>query len=412
MFEKFVLDNGIKVVTYKMPEMRSVSVGLWLNVGSRCETPENNGVSHFIEHMLFKGTTKRSSKKISQIFDSIGGQLNAFTGKECTCFYSKTLSDYLELSIDVLSDMYFDSIFSENEIALEKNVVLEEIDMYEDSPEELVNDIISKTVWRDSLGYPILGPSENIVNLTREKILKYKNDNYTFNRLVISVAGNFDDKKLLKYLNKYFNRENKNESKIKYRKNEFNSGDVVKNKDIEQAHICIAYPGLKSKDDLVYPMLAVNLILGGGMSSRLFQEVREKRGLAYSIYSYTSSYMEEGMFNIYVGCNPKNVEKVTNIIDSQVDKIATKGLTPKEINSAKQQLKGNFLLGLENTTSLMSYAGKSECLWNEIETVEEVLKQINDIDKEKIDKAIEQIFVQNQKAMVKIIGNTATILNT
>lgn len=406
MFEKFVLDNGIKVVTYKMPEMKSVSVGLWLNVGSRLETPENNGVSHFIEHMLFKGTTKRSAKKISQIFDSIGGQLNAFTGKECTCFYSKTLSDYLELSIDVLSDMYFDSLFSENEIALEKNVVLEEIDMYEDSPEELVNDIIAETVWKNSLGYPILGSSKNIENLTREKILTYKTENYTFNRLVISVAGNFDNKKLLRYLNKYFNRENKMVSKIEYFKNEFNSGNVVKNKDIEQAHISIAYPGLKSRDDLVYPMLAVNSILGGGMSSRLFQEIREKRGLAYSIYSYTSSYMEEGMFNIYVGCNPKNVDKVISIIDSQIDKITSRGLTAKEINSAKQQLKGNFLLGLENTTSLMSYAGKSECLWNEIETVEEVLEQISDIDKEKIDKVINQIFAQNQKAMVKIIGNT------
>jgi len=401
MFERYRLDNGIKIVTYKMPQARSVSVGLWLNVGSRCETPENNGVSHFIEHMLFKGTQKRSAKKISQIFDSIGGQLNAFTGKECTCFYSKTLSDYLELSIDVLSDMYFDSLFSENEIALEKNVVLEEIDMYEDAPEELVNDIMAKTVWQNSLGYPILGPRKKIEEITREKILAYKNENYTFNRMVISVAGNFDEKKLLKYLNKYFNRENTNNSEIKYEKNHFHSGNVIKNKDIEQAHICLGYPGLKSRDDLVYPMLALNLVLGGGMSSRLFQEVREKRGLAYSVYSYTSSYMEEGIFNVYVGCNPKNSQKVINIIESQINKITNKGLTKKEIESAKQQLKGNFLLGLENTTSLMSYGGKSECLWNEIETVEEVLSQINEIDEEKINEVIKKVFL-NERALVII----------
>lgn len=400
MFEKFRLDNGIKVVTYKMPEMRSVSVGLWLNVGSRSETPENNGVSHFIEHMLFKGTEKRSSKKISQIFDAIGGQLNAFTGKECTCFYSKTLSDYLELSLDVLSDMYFNSLFSENEMALEKNVILEEIDMYEDAPEELVNDIMSETVWSNSLKYPILGSSKNIQEMTREKIIDYKTKNYTFDRLVISIAGNFEDKKLLKYLNKYFNRENENKSEIKYEKNEFNAGNVIKNKDIEQAHICIGYPGLKSRDELVYPMLALNLVLGGGMSSRLFQEVREKRGLAYSVYSYTSSYMEEGMFNIYVGCNPKNANKVIGILDSQVDKLIRKSLTKKEIESAKQQLKGNFLLGLENTTSLMSYGGKSECLWKEIETVEDVLKQINDINEEKINEVIKRVFDNNKKTTV------------
>lgn len=400
MFEKFILDNGIKVVTYKMPEMRSVSVGLWLNVGSRSETPENNGVSHFIEHMLFKGTQKRSAKKISQLFDSIGGQLNAFTGKECTCFYSKTLSDYLELSLDVLSDMYFNSLFSENEIALERNVILEEIDMYEDAPEELINDIMAATVWNNSLKYPILGPSQNIQEMTREKILDYKAKNYTFDRLVISVAGNFENKQLLKYLNKYFSKENDNKSYVKYEKNDFCSGNVIKNKDIEQVHICFGYPGLKSKDDLVYPMLALNLALGGGMSSRLFQEVREKRGLAYSVYSYTSSYMEEGMFNIYVGCNPKNSEKVIDLIDNQVENIVKKGLTKREIESAKQQLKGNFLLGLENTTSLMSYGGKSEVLWNDIETVEDVLNQISNIDEESINKVIEKIFVEERTMVI------------
>ncbi|MBE5812648.1 MAG: insulinase family protein [Clostridiales bacterium] len=405
MFEKYILDNGIKVVTYKMPEMKSVSVGLWLNVGSRLETPENNGVSHFIEHMLFKGTQRRSSKKISQIFDAIGGQLNAFTGKECTCFYTKTLSNHLELSIDVLSDMFFDSLFSENDIALERNVVLEEIDMYEDSPEELVNDLIANTVWKDSLGYPILGSRKNIEEITREKILDYKNKNYTFNRIVISVAGNFNEKELLKYLNKYFNREMKEKSKIIYQKNDFCSGNVVKNKEIEQAHICIAYPGLNSKDDLVYSMLALNLVLGGGMSSRLFQEIREKRGLAYSVFSYTSSYMKEGLFSIYAGCNPKNYKKVINIIDSQIEKLINKKLSNREINSAKEQLKGNFLLGLENTTSLMSYGGKSECLWNEIETFDEVLKQINDVSAESINEIIDRIFTQNKKAIAIVVNN-------
>jgi predicted Zn-dependent peptidase len=206
-------------------------------------------------------------------------------------------------------------------------------------------------------------------------------------------------------LNKYFNREKCNFSEVKYQKNDFHSGNVIRKKDIEQAHICLAYPGLKSRDEFVYPMLAINLILGGGMSSRLFQEVREKRGLAYSIYSYTSSYMEEGMFNIYVGCNPKNSRKVMDIINSQISKIIDKGLTAREINSAKEQLKGNFLLGLENTTSLMSYGGKSECLWNEIETVEEVLKQIDDINIEGVNQTINKIFGQDRKATVIVCND-------
>ena len=403
MFLKKVLDNGIRLITYKMPEMKSVSVGLWVNTGSRCETPENNGVSHFIEHMLFKGTKNRDAKKISEIFDSIGGQINAFTGKECTCFYTKTLSSYLDISLDVLSDMFFNSLFAENEMELEKNVVIEEINMYEDAPEELVHDI-SALNWKGSLGYTILGPKDNIINFTQKDIQKYMQENYTLNRLVISVAGNFNDDELNNCINKYFGNREKTISEIKYKENIFNEGNIFKEKETEQTHLCIAYPGLDSRNDLVYPMLALNSILGGGMSSRLFQEIREKNGYAYSVYSYTSSYMKEGTMEIYAGFNPNNYDKVMELINKEIEKIVTNGVTKKEIENAKTQLKGNFLLGLENTTSLMSYGGKSEVLWNYIESIDEVLEQIQGVNEEKINEVIKKSFATNKKS-VTIVGN-------
>jgi len=404
LFQKVVLDNGVRVITYKMPEMKSVSVGLWINAGSRCETLENNGVSHFIEHMLFKGTESRSAKKIAEIFDAIGGQINAFTGKECTCFYTKTLASYLNISLDVLSDMYFNSIFSENEMELEKNVVIEEINMYEDAPEEVVHDISAAGVWKNSLGYTILGPKENIINFSREDIHSYMKNNYTLNRLVISVAGNFNEKDLMQYINKYFGKREKTVSEVKYVKNEFNSGKNFRNKDTEQAHLCIAYPGLESQSDLVYPMLALNSILGGGMSSRLFQEIREKKGYTYSVYSYTNSYMREGTIDIYAGFNPNNYNKVLELINREVDKVINKGVSKKEIENAKTQLQGNFLLGLENTTSLMSYAGKSEVLWNYIESIDEVLDEIKGINEEKINEVIKNTFATNKKT-ITVVGN-------
>lgn len=404
LFQKTILSNGIRLITYKMPEAMSVSVGLWVNAGSRCETPENNGVSHFIEHMLFKGTKNRSAKKIAQIFDSIGGQINAFTSKECTCFYTKTLSSYLSLSLDVLSDMFFNSVFDEGEMELEKNVVIEEINMYEDTPEELVNDISSESIYKKSLGYTILGPKENVSNFTRQDIIDYMRDNYTLNRLVISVAGNFDEKELNKCINKYFACKEKTFSEVKYEKNRFCSGETIRQKDIEQAHLCVAYPGLRSEDKLVYPSLALSLAFGGGMSSRLFQEIREKRGYTYSVYSYTSSYMKEGTIDIYAGFNPLNCDKVLELVEKEVDKLVSRGLTKKEMNDAKKQLEGNFLLGLENSTSIMSYGGKSEVLWNYIESIEEVLDQIRGIDEDQINEVIERTFGSG-KRNITILGN-------
>jgi len=314
------------------------------------------------------------------------------------------LASYLDISLDVLSDMFFNSEFAENEMELEKNVVLEEINMYEDAPEELVHDISALNTWKGSLGYTILGPKDNILKFSQKDLRKYMKENYTLNRLVISVAGNFDEKELFECINKYFGCREKTFSELKYSKNIFCDGNTFREKDTEQSHLCIAYPGLDSRNDLVYPMLALNLILGGGMSSRLFQEIREKKGYAYSVYSYTSSYMNEGTMEIYAGYNPNNHEKVMELIDKEIKNIVTNGVTKQEIENAKTQLKGNFLLGLENTTSLMSYAGKSEVLWNYIESIDEVLEQIKDVNEEKINDVIKQSFATNKRS-ITIVGN-------
>lgn len=402
MFHKRVLENGVRVVSFPMPEMRSVSVGLWIETGSRQENLSNNGISHFIEHLLFKGTETRSARKIAEIFDSIGGQINAFTGKEATCFYTKTLSKHLELSIDVLSDIFFNSLINPQEMELEKSVVIEEIHMYEDSPEEIVHDLVTELTWKKSLGYPILGSLDNIQNMTRKDIVEYKNFHYTPNRVVIAVAGNYDEKELDRLVEKYFLDWNADFSKAIYVKNDFHSGEQFVEKDTEQAHFCISYPGLKSHDELSYSGLALNNILGGGMSSRLFQEIREKRGLAYSVYTYMTSYKEEGIFTIYGGINPENYNKVIALLNVEIEKILHCQPSAQEICNAKEQLKGNFLLGLENTTSIMSYIGKSELLRNEIESFDEVIEKIEKIDDDSIAEVKKKIFEEGNTAKVVI----------
>ena len=292
MLKKFVLKNGVRVVCEYIPYVRSVTLGIWVKTGSRNENVRNNGVSHFIEHMLFKGTDKRSAAEIAESIDNIGGQLNAFTGKECTCYYAKTLDEHLDIAMDVLSDMLTNSTFTKKDIALEKRVILEEIGMYEDSPEELVHDILSETVWDGSaIGYPILGTAKSLRGINQETIKEYMKDRYTPGNMVISVAGNFDESKLEDMLETYFNSGIPgDETENNVENVDFRPEVKVREKDTEQVHICIGFEGIKNGDDALYPLLAVNNIFGGGMSSRLFQKIREKKGLVYSIYSMMQDY--------------------------------------------------------------------------------------------------------------------------
>lgn len=406
MFKKVTLDNGLRIVIEKIPYVRSASMGIWVGTGSRFEYPEENGVSHFIEHMLFKGTKFRSAADIADSIDSIGGQINAFTGKECTCYYTKTLDTHLDTAVDILSDMYFNSLMNKKDIDMERKVILEEIGMYEDSPEELVHDIFSETVWNgDPLGFPILGTKETLTKIDRDAIFKYMDRTYTAGNTVISVAGNFDEEELISLLkNKFDSMDGSKYSKTELNKVVFKDEVCIKQKDTEQVHMCLGFDAIEHGNDDMYTLLAINNVFGGGMSSRLFQKIREKKGLVYSIYSYPSAYKSTGLFTIYAGMNNEHLEEVIDLIHKEIDILSSKGITKEELEKSKEQLKGSYILGLESTSSIMNSIGKSELMLGYINTQEDILSKIDDINMEKVNQIIEQIFVEKKYGFTAV-GN-------
>jgi len=393
MYKKFELSNGLRVVCEKIPYVRSVSIGIWIGTGSRNENTVNNGVSHFIEHMLFKGTEKLSAKGIAETIDNIGGQINAFTGKECTCYFTKTLDTHMQIAFETLSDMIFNSKFDTKDIDIERKVILEEIGMYEDSPEELVHDILTETVWEHNpLGYPILGTLDCLNDIKRENLLQYMDQNYFPKNTVIAVAGNFDDEMLSEMVNKYFGSwESKADAIRTYSDAEFLSRVRIVEKDTEQVHICMGFNGIQNGDNKLYTLLAINNIFGGGMSSRLFQNIRESRGLAYSIYSYPSSYKNAGLFTIYAGMNPEQINVVMELVFDEIRLLKKNGLTSQELEKSKEQLKGSYILGLESTSSRMSSIGKSELLLGRILTPDETLKKVDEIKIEDVNEIVSTI---------------------
>ncbi len=406
MFKKVQLSNGLRLVYEKIPYVRSVSVGIWVGTGSRNETLTNNGISHFIEHMLFKGTAKRTAKDIAECIDAIGGQINAFTGKECTCYYTKTLDTHLNIAVDVLSDMFFNSSFESDDIDVEKRVVIEEIGMYEDTPEELVHDIFSEMVWDgNSLGYPILGTDLCINKFDKDMINKYMSEFYTPYNTVISVAGNFEEEQLIELVNKYFqNWEHKANFNNKFSPAQYKVNKIVREKDTEQVHLCMGFEGIEHGNDKLYSLLSLNNILGGGMSSRLFQKIREKRGLVYSIYSYPSTYQGSGLFVIYAGMNPEYLQTVIDLTKEELNLIINEGITKDELDKTKEQLKGNYILGLESTSSRMNSIGKSELMLGKINTPEEILQKIDKVNMDSIEEMIKRVF-DFKKMSISAVGN-------
>lgn len=409
---RYKLDNGVRIVCEKLQHVRSVSVGIWIAAGSKKETIENNGISHFIEHMLFKGTDKRSAKEIAEAIDNIGGQINAFTGKECTCFYAKVLDSHIDIAFDVLADMFFNSKMDQKDIDVEKKVIVEEINMYEDSPEELAHDVLHETVWsKHSLGLSILGTEESLEKIDRHMLFDYKEKNYIPENVVIAVAGNFEHGYILDLVKKYFKSwEAKSGILLEENKLEFSKGFQLKDKDIEQVHICFGFEGVQQGDKGLYSLLAVNNILGGGMSSRLFQKIREEAGLVYSIYSYPSAYRNAGLFTIYMGMNPKNVPQVMDMVTSEIIELNKKGFPKNELKKSKEQLRGSYILGLESTSSRMNSIGKSEVILKKIYKPEEILSSIDDITMDTVDEVIRTVF-DTENIGLSVVGNIKNNLN-
>lgn len=387
-----VLSNGIRVISEEIPYVRSVSIGVWIGNGSRCEEKTENGMSHFIEHMLFKGTERRDAKEIASEIDSVGGQINAFTTREYTCFYTKTLDEHTELAVDVLSDMLFSSKLDEKDIELERRVICEEINMYEDEPEELVNDLIMEASFGDSpLGRSILGTKESLSGINSNNMRKYLKSHYTSKNMVISVSGHFDDR-LFHLFEKYFGSKKISDNEVKIYDATYLSGkNILRKKDSEQIQLIAGFNSIDVKDERVYSLLAFNNIFGGGMSSRLFQNIREKEGLVYSIYAYHAAYIGTGIFNISTGMASKNLNRVCELISDEIKRIKSDKLTEDEIKTAKEQLKGSYILSYESVGARMQAAGRNLLLNRPIISPDEVIDKINNVSKDSIADIIDTV---------------------
>lgn len=394
MYNLFKLDNGLRVVVENIEYVNSVSVGLWVENGSRNENKANSGISHFIEHMFFKGTENRTALQIAECIEDVGGQINAFTGKEATCFYVKALDSYLELSLDVISDMLFNSKFSPEDIEKEKSVIIEEINMSEDSPEDVLSDLHSVAIWGDdAISLPILGTEDTVKSFTREQIVKYISSYYIPENSVISIAGKFDPENIEKLVQKYFGNWNSTNKKLtKYSKPEILSKNLFKKKSIEQLHISIGIPGIETGSEDLYSLLLLSNVFGGGASSILFQKIREEKGLCYSIYSYISAFMNTGVVNIYTSLNPKYAADAINMIKEEINKFVQNGISDDKLVKAKEQLKGSYILGLESTSSRMFSNGKSVLFLNKIKTPTDLIEKINRIDRHKLEEVMQKTF--------------------
>ncbi len=389
---KYRLHNGLRVVMEQIPTCRSVSFGIWVKTGSRNESSVNNGISHFIEHMLFKGTARHSAKDIAEIFDGIGGNVNAFTSKEYTCFYAKVLDEHLPIAVDVLSDMFFHSVFDESELEKEKNVIFEEISMYEDTPDDLVHDLVAKAAYGNHpLGYTILGTQEQLSTMKPDDLRSYMKQFYNTENTVISIVGNIDDS-VKDLIEKHFGGFNNSGAESAYTAPGFAGDEIFHAKKTEQCHICLSLPGISLREDNLYPMILLNNAIGGGMSSRLFQEIREKRGLAYSVYSYHSSHIDSGMFTIYTGTAPKQTEEVLKVTMELLHEISDKGITDSELKKGKEQLKGSLILSLESTSSRMNRIGKNELMTGKHYSLDEMIERIESVQMEHMAELTSSLF--------------------
>ncbi|MBD1380061.1 M16 family metallopeptidase [Metabacillus arenae] len=413
MIKKYTCQNGVRIILENIPTVRSVAIGVWIGTGSRNEDPSNNGISHFLEHMFFKGTKARTAREIAESFDSIGGQVNAFTSKEYTCYYAKVLDEHASFALEVLSDMFFHSTFDEEELKKEKNVVYEEIKMYEDTPDDIVHDILSKATYGNhSLGYPILGTEETLATFNGDSLRDYMDQAYTPDNVVISVAGNVSEG-FIAEVEKYFGSYETSHKKLEFVKPEFQDNKLSRKKDTEQAHLCIGYNGLEVGHDDVYNLIVLNNVLGGSMSSRLFQDVREQKGLAYSVFSYHSSYLDNGMLTIYGGTGSNQLDDLFETIQLTLSKLKGDGITQKELANSKEQMKGNLMLSLESTNSRMSRNGKNELLLKRHRTLDEIIDKINQVTDLKVNELANELF--NDRYSVALIspdGNMPTSLKS
>ncbi len=388
-------DNGLRLVVKKLPGMLSVSVGIFVGAGSADEDDSTNGISHFIEHMMFKGTPTRSAFGIADSIDSIGAQINAYTTKEMTCYHAKTTREHVEKTVEILSDIFFNSLFDEAESEKEKKVICEEISMVEDSPEDLCVDCLAKAHFGERyLGRPILGSAENVKGFNRKDIIDYMNKYYVPSNVVVAMAGavSFDEAAKLvdKYFTDYFKRNGGPIERQSFRRPK--PRQLYKFKDIEQVHLCIGFPSMRYDSRFSNEVALTSIVLGGGMSSRLFQKIREEKGLAYAVYSYPSAYRNSGLFTIYAAVNPQSSKAAAQLIFREITKLTKKGITQEEFERGKEQLKSSLIFGQESTSSVMNAYGKYMMFTGKVLNIEKKIKSINMMKLGDVNGAIKRIF--------------------
>ncbi|HEX6936267.1 MAG TPA: pitrilysin family protein [Actinomycetes bacterium] len=403
-----VLPGGLRVVTEAVPTLRSVTVGIWVGVGSRDESPTLAGASHYLEHLLFKGTRRRDALAISAAIDAVGGEMNAFTSKEYTCYYARVLDTDLPLAVDVVCDLVTSSRIRTADVDSERGVILEEIAMHEDDPTDMVHDQFAQVLFGDApLARPVLGTVDSIESIGRGAIAGYYRRRYRPQDMVVAVAGNVDHATVVRLVKRAFDTAGMLDGDAAPAAPRAGDGRAqpaggvrVVRRATEQANVVIGGLGLSRSDDRRFALGVLNAALGGGMSSRLFQEVREKRGLAYSVYSYHAQYADTGLFGVYAGCVPRKVDDVLALCREEIDKVAVQGITAEELERGKGQLRGNLVLGLEDTGSRMSRIGKAELVYGELLSVDQVLSRIDSVSLDDVSAVASDLLTSPQTLAV------------
>lgn len=406
MYSVKKFDNGFTLVHAHIPTVRSVGIGIFVKVGSSAECEKNNGIAHFIEHMLFKGTSKRTAYQLVSDVEDIGAVTNASTSKEVTCYYTSSLSEHAERCSEILSDIFFNSIFLEEEMAKEKDVVLEEIAMLEDTPDDVCIELACSNFFKDnSFGREILGTPETVKAITKDDIIHFMSKHYTADNTVLSIAGEVDFESAVKLAEKFFvnNFKYEKSSPVTLPQNNPVAKYVKKAKDIEQANVAMVFPSIPYNDDGEYAMHVMNVVLGSSMSSRLFQSVREQNGYAYSIYSYPGAYTTDGYFIIYFGTSFDKVSDAITLIRKELDDIVENGITDVELNRAKEQLKSSLVMNAESSLSVMRFIGRSYALKGEISEIDERLEKVMNVTKDDVLNIIRSVF-DYKKMVISYVG--------
>lgn len=399
MIQTSTLPSGVRVLTETMPHVRSATIGIWADVGSSAEPSEQRGISHLVEHMLFKGTRRRTAQRIAQDMDGIGGNLNAFTDKESTCYYAHVMDRHLPIAIDILGDMFLHSLFDADELRKEQQVVLEEIRMYDDSPDEIIHDLFTRTMWRGSqLGEPTIGYAETVAAFERQNLKTWMQQRYTPQTVLVTAAGNLIHADIVELVGAAFAGFAGMASSPPADNPQLTPGISLTFKETEQAYVMLGSRGLSLRHDDRYGLSVLDTILGGGMSSRLFQEVREKRGLAYSVYSFQQGYREAGLFGIYAGTSPDRVQECIDVISDELDG-ALAGVSSAEVTLAREHLKGNLTLALESTSSRMMRLGRNELVYGRQVSVEELESEIDAVDTAAVDRVAKAVLAPELRGL-------------